>query len=621
MFLTKINLKNFRCFELLELEDLGKLSIFIGENDAGKTVLLDAIDLLVTNKSCTTEDCRRQADGSMAEEVTIEGVFKTEDGDELPEEFRSGDDKTQLALKKVFTKDGTKTFVIGRGYDNELFDDSNFTGADNQKTLLRTLGKAPAGNETGRKAQREELIEEGLLNYVEKDIKINNINLIAPYLPRVERVAASDYRSAESMIQNTLRAVAATVLNPSEPDDEMIRILDSLSEIKTRIENRLNEEIEKVKNNLCRSHQKLQSISVSPSIDFTRSVTTTTLQLDLGDGERPLDQFGDGTKRRMWMGLLEWERETAQNNVLGSVIRLYDEPDVNLHYEAQAQLFNNVNEIVSNPALKTQCLICTYSVSMVNRAPSTSIRLLQIENNNERKVRRIESSDDDEDVIQFFHEIGRNIGLTNTAILYERGFLIVEGETEDNVLPILYRTLYGRSMTEDGLVIINLHTCSAWKAATKLLLKNRMKMTHFLLDSDCKEEDSSGHISEDDLIAFGCSADFLTNQVTYIGRKEFEDSFPVEVIVAALNEKFPREDGNLWNTAEIQILIEDEGKFSQELLHIVRRRSIKTLRSGATKPTIAVAIARKCAVADIPDEIKQALEALRQHSGIVNEGI
>jgi predicted ATP-dependent endonuclease of OLD family len=619
VYLTTLSLKNFRCFESLELDNLQKLAIFIGENDAGKTVLLDAIDLLISNSNCSAQDCRRQSDGSQAEKVILQGRFRLEDTDEVPEHFLSGANKDQVILTKVFTEGGTKTFVQGLGYDNSKFDDNEFIGADNQKALLREFGLVPASNEAGRKAQRNELVTKGVLKHIEKDVQLQSFNIISQYLPRIERVAASDYKSAESMIQNTLRSVAASVLDPAEPDEEMIQLLEALAKIKKRIRSRLNEDIKKFKKALFRNHQKLKNVSVSPTIDFTKSVTTTTLRLDLGDGERPLDQFGDGTKRRMWMGLLEWERETAQSNKSESIIRLYDEPDVNLHYEAQKQLFNNINEIVNDDSLKSQCFICTHSVSMVNRAPSTSIRLIQIGKDNNRQIKRIESSDGDDDVIQFFHEIGRNIGLTNTAILYERGFLIVEGETEDSAIPVLYRTLYGRSMTEDGLVIINLHTCSAWKAVTKLLLKNRLEMTHFLLDNDCKEEDSSGYISENDLKEFGCDESFLKNQVTYVGRKEFEDSFPVEAVVSALNDKFPREDGNLWLETEIQILIEDCDKFSKELLNLVRRYCVRNLRSGATKPTIATAVAKECSIENVPAAIKEALDSLRLRVGLTDE--
>ena len=43
MRLKKVALKNFRCFDTLELELHPRLTVIVGENGAGKTAILDAI--------------------------------------------------------------------------------------------------------------------------------------------------------------------------------------------------------------------------------------------------------------------------------------------------------------------------------------------------------------------------------------------------------------------------------------------------------------------------------------------------------------------------------------------------------------------------------------------------
>lgn len=614
MILVNLFITNFRCFGLFELDNIDRLAIFIGENDVGKTVLLDAISILVSSQQCNPQDFHKRADGTRSAEVIIEGTFRLEDHDTLPVDYRSGDCQSRLKLKKRFTESGLETYVLGQGLSDERFDD--FSTAEKQKNLLQEYGLTPGSNEAKRKEQLNELLRDGKLQYVEKAIKLPNFNSIIPHLPRIERFSASDYRTPVDLIQSKLRSVAASVLRPEHLDEETYQLLSALREIERRIQQRLNREIEKVKNTLTKQHDRLKSVSVLPSIDFTKSVGASDLQIDLGEGERPLDQFGDGTKRRMWMGLLEWERETTQSNVSGGVIRLYDEPDINLHYEAQRKLFKNIYESVANPRLHTQCFVCTHSVPLIDRAPSRAINLIRHNGSSSRNIRRIASTDDGDEIINFLNEIGRTIGLTNTAILYERGFLVVEGETENDSIPILYRTLYGRSMTEDGIVIINLHTCGAWKAAVKFLLKNRMEMTHFLLDSDCNSPDSSAHITKDSFEEFDCDENFLLNQVTFVGSKEFEDSFAADLIALALDESFPREDGLLWDSAVIQALKDNSAKFSTDLRSLVRRETEKGRKSSATKPGIAVAVAKKCNEVMIPAEIRTAFESLRLRAGI-----
>ena len=94
MILTNLALTNYNCYDSFELHDLSRLAVFIGENDAGKTVLLDAIDLLVNASACAREDFHRRPDEKAREECIVEGRFKLEPHDEaFPEEFRSGKNK------------------------------------------------------------------------------------------------------------------------------------------------------------------------------------------------------------------------------------------------------------------------------------------------------------------------------------------------------------------------------------------------------------------------------------------------------------------------------------------------------------------------------------------------
>src|SRR5262249_28448167 len=152
----------------IHLPNLERLVIFIGENDAGKTVLLDAISLLISNSSCAQEDFYRLPDGTYSDECIIEGFFRIEEFDTLPQEFRSGATGEVLHLWKVFSSKGAKTFYSGLGYEDERFD--SFSGAANQKQLLQEYGLTPESNEAGRKIQREQLMRTGKLKRVEREL-------------------------------------------------------------------------------------------------------------------------------------------------------------------------------------------------------------------------------------------------------------------------------------------------------------------------------------------------------------------------------------------------------------------------------------------------------------------
>lgn len=47
IFLNELNIENYKGFETLQLNTLGRVNIFTGKNDVGKTSLLEAIYLLL----------------------------------------------------------------------------------------------------------------------------------------------------------------------------------------------------------------------------------------------------------------------------------------------------------------------------------------------------------------------------------------------------------------------------------------------------------------------------------------------------------------------------------------------------------------------------------------------
>lgn len=51
--LTKIVIKNYRCYEDFTLEFNKGLNILVGDNDSGKSTLLEAIGLALTGRHCT----------------------------------------------------------------------------------------------------------------------------------------------------------------------------------------------------------------------------------------------------------------------------------------------------------------------------------------------------------------------------------------------------------------------------------------------------------------------------------------------------------------------------------------------------------------------------------------
>ena len=89
MLLKSLSVKSYRCYSDLSNIPLHRLTVFIGENDAGKTVLLSALELLLENKRLSPSDYIRISDDEQADTIIISGVFSLEPHDTMPADFRS----------------------------------------------------------------------------------------------------------------------------------------------------------------------------------------------------------------------------------------------------------------------------------------------------------------------------------------------------------------------------------------------------------------------------------------------------------------------------------------------------------------------------------------------------
>ena len=612
MILTRIRLQNFRCHEDVVLKGLDRLVVLVGENDVGKTVLLDAIEYLLEPKRVVATDYREQPDGTPCGEAVIEGEFKLEDHDRLPAEWCCGPSKGLLRLRKRYTPTGTVVEVEGVGFVDGRFDVFSSTKAPEQQALLREVGITPASRKEDRLTQVQELAESGRLATEMKQVEVRFPD-VYPHLPQIERTNSSDYADPRGLIRDTLKNVAQRVIRPAGPDGE--RVEDTrLQGVRADINEALGTEIDKAEDALKSVHPSLQRVHIEANIDFGNAVSSVELDFDVGEGRRALSQLGLGTNRRMWMGLQDWKRETTRDAGVGSVISLYDEPDTNLHVRAQQKLFEHLSSRANDPANRTQCVICTHSVHLIDRAPANVIRLLEADDEGRRSATGIPSTEA-ADVRHFLDDLGRSLGLTNTALLYERAFLVVEGHSEKEAVPILYKTLFGRTVTEDGIIVVNLHTCSAWQAALQVLFESRREFVHFLLDQDCTFPGSSANLTPERIMEAGADAEFLTERVTFVGTKEYEDAFDDDVIARALNDEFPREDEDPWEAGHIAPL-RSEDKFSVALQQQTLHRAKPHLRTRAKKIEIAVAMAKTCQLHEVPVAVQRAFGVVRFRAGL-----
>ena len=102
MKLVTLNLEGFRCFKNKTVIPFHSLTVFIGENDSGKSTLLKSIGLLLDKREASENDYFSESENSINSFI-IEGVFFTQ-GLEFGDEKRKYCINNTFTIKKTYTK-------------------------------------------------------------------------------------------------------------------------------------------------------------------------------------------------------------------------------------------------------------------------------------------------------------------------------------------------------------------------------------------------------------------------------------------------------------------------------------------------------------------------------------
>ena len=289
------------------------------------------------------------------------------------------------------------------------------------------------------------------------------------------------------------------------------------------------------------------------------------------------------------MALLEYKKAKEEELSL----YVFDEPDTHLHVKAQVELLSIVRQF--NESGK-QVIIATHSPFIMNSVKPRQIRLLSLEDG-ETKIKPITTSRDVEWTL-------RSLGIENVNLFFSRRILIVEGETEETFIPLIYEKLFGNSLYSVLVKVINRKSITDVPRFAEVLSEFVKPEDIFILMDNDADEETIGIIEE---------LEIPEENVFVVGHKEFEDAFEAEVIYEAWKrfvENRGKRIGEEWTIENIERLRDEcvrEGrKFSKELRSL-NRGCLESMK----KPKFAQALAEYCGRNDLPEKIAKLLERLR----------
>ncbi|MHB1416643.1 MAG: ATP-dependent nuclease [Chloroflexota bacterium] len=606
------------------------MTVLVGENDSGKTALIDFLEIMLTNnppqpqdyfRCIPSRDCADVQHGEEVAQEQIEGEMvlgQVSNAEETPADLL--DDKGNLRIRRVYSADVNTTYVYRRKYLDDRLNGYETMKADDLRNLLADLGLPDEKNQDLRK--------EAVRKYIAKpdvpcrfDWVAVPFSVIKPFLPRLIRYNVDDYRNPSSMIFKTLQEVFENELYVVGADGRRELRSATLSQVLEDIKGKVADATQRFKEHVQKYNDKILDITIDPDIDLSSGLRQSPIRVKDETGLfHILDNRGFGTKKRMFMAIFEWGKEVATDIGQEYVLRCYDEPDNSLHIDAQRRLYKTIKSIVEETESKNQVILCTHSLFIVDAAPASSIKLVRRDDSGSTTIEYLDSFGD-EAVRQFVQHMCREMGLSNSHIFFEKCFIVLEGQTEVNFLPLAYRKKYGSALSEDGITLVNLEGNGAAVNFLKLLMKNKKELTLVFLDADTTELRKNKVLAAHNKIVDGMDKaeyirfveDFFANKVLYVGSQEFEDTFSDEVITSCLNRERPKNDKSSWTVEEIREIRTKAKKFSRELVKAVKEQCPPHYIG---KPELGTLLSETVEEGQIPDVVVELFEKARRIAGI-----
>jgi len=239
MKISHLLIKGFKCYEDSGEIPFHNLTVFIGENDAGKSTVFDALSIIIDNKNPRKDDFRDDC-----EEIELQLSLIPSVANEEIKEFIV-DDKITI-VRKIQKTLSSQYYCFTECFEDEDLNNFSSFNASELKLLLERLGLNKEPNQETRKI--------ALNNYILanqdlpkqnkwKDIKYSDIS---NYLPIFQRFSSSDYGNPEGIIRKTLEIVYRNAFyETDEEGNEKLKpsFVNLEQEITTDLNNKLEHQL------------------------------------------------------------------------------------------------------------------------------------------------------------------------------------------------------------------------------------------------------------------------------------------------------------------------------------------------------------------------------------------
>lgn len=562
MILEEVKIKNFRGYRTETIIPISNLTAFIGKNDAGKSSILEALEIFFNNTLivCEREDLNINADNNQIEITCIFGEFPEEiildvaSPTSLMNEHLLNENG-KLEIKKVFqatsAKPKEKIFIVCNHPSVENVTDLLDLKKAELKARANTLG-IPQADYNGNVNSS---IRQAIWSSFE-DLHCVRTELL---------VDKEDTKKVYSALENYLPIYALFQSDRQSKDDDKevsdpmkLAVQQALAELTEEIEHIKNEVKNKAIDTANRTLEKLKEMSPELADELIPEFKTeprfdSQFKLTIKSEDNiPVNKRGSGIRRLILLNFFRAEAERLRSQHQGNqIIFAFEEPETSQHPDHQEMLIQAFIEL-SNTG-NSQIILTTHTPALAGLLPLNSLRF-------------IEKTDDDRNIElgtdEVFEKIAQTLGVLADPIAKNATALIlIEGKSDVAFINHTAEQLknaghISHTFQEKRIALVPIGGCGNLKHWQTLRLVDQFQIPYcVLLDSDkgtAEEQKNTDAINE--LVLNGIKA--------YVTRKrEPENYIHLDCLGLPAGSTFTLND-----TCDAKVLIANEKSVKKELI-------------------------------------------------------
>ncbi len=582
---------------------LSRLTTLAGPNNCGKTTLLRALELFITDRvegrPLTEEDFHNR---DTSKPVIVEALLGN-----LPEDLSQALGENLLAdgrllIRKEFRMaDGrVQTLVLAQGED---FEAPSLRGllTKNRDELVKIatgIGAARARSNAERAAK---ILEKALqLGY--RRVKtwiplgIETARALQGSLPTPATV------SAFSTPAETERFVQALLQRPVEV--ALGKLGSIQDEVKHAVTQAAEEFFSEVEEAMKAQDPSILDLEPRVSVSLPRSVVTQFEITDTGGHTSDLYYKGAGTQRNLIIAATriasEWEDSRGEERAKPGLLLLIDEPEVFLHPGAQRNLFEVLERLSSKD---NQVVMSTHSTIFIDTTFLHNVVLLKRSSAGVEVIQLPEKTEDPESAIRTYALIREDLGIRNSDIFFSNVVFLCEGKSDERFLKAAYELVFKEAPEARSVHIKQIGGKDKLSPLGEMLpiLKSLQVPFAIMLDSDAISNRGSRAI-----IRRLSDRGILDTNVCRVWRRgEIEEYYPPSLLLRAL-ESWAKERDLVLEVSEDEIreAIKSGGVSAYKS---IRRVCNDRVRRVPTKDDLARHVANGLKKQDIASEVATVL--------------